>query len=64
MKIGALRDGSGYYAAQYNQQSEKVEIVDTDTDLSTLLDRHGFLSDEDDSTEEITSDVFSESNDD
>lgn len=59
MKFGALRDGSGYYAAQYNQETEKVEIVDTDTDLSTLLDRHGFLSDEEDSVEEITSDVFS-----
>ena len=63
MKIGALKDGSGYYAAQYNQQSEKVEIVDTDADLSTLLDRQGLLSDEDDSAEEITSDIFSESND-
>ena len=59
MKIGALKDGSGYYAAQYNQETEKVEIVDTDTDLPTLLDRHGFLSDEEDSVEEITSDVFS-----
>ena len=63
MKFGALRDGSGYYAAQYNQETEKVEIVDTDTDLSTLLDRQGLLSDEDDSAEEITSDIFSESND-
>ena len=64
MKIGALRDGSGYYAAQYNQQSEKVEIVDTDADLFTLMERQGFVSSDDDS-EDIFSDIFpaEESND-
>ena len=66
MKFGALKDGSGCYAAQYNQDTKRVEIIDTDADLFTLMERQGFVSsdDSDDDSEDIFSDIFPEESDD
>lgn len=44
MKFGALKNGSGCYAAQYNPATNRVEIIDTDPDLFTLMERHGYVS--------------------
>lgn len=61
MKFGALKDGSGCYAAQYNQDTKRVEIIDTDADLFTLMERQGFVSSDD---SDIFSDIFPEEGDD
>lgn len=50
MKVGRLNDGRAY-AAQYNPESDKVEIVDTDKDLGKLLQRIGWMTDDEDETE-------------
>ena len=64
MKFGALKDGSGCYAAQYNQDTKRVEILDTDADLFTLMVRQGFVSSDDSDDEDIFSDIFPEEGDD
>ena len=64
MKFGALKDGSGCYAAQYNQDTKRVEIIDTDADLFTLMVRQGFVSSDDSDDEDIFSDIFPEEGDD
>lgn len=43
MKFGALKNGC-CYAAQYNPTNRRVEIIDTDPDLFTLMERHGYVS--------------------
>ena len=63
MKFGALRDGSGCYAAQYNKEKKRVQIIDTDPDLFTLMERQGVVSnddddDDDDDNEDIFFDIF------
>lgn len=56
MKFGTLKSGEAY-AAQYDPEQNKVVVIDTDDDLFTLMERHGFVSDkkEDD---EILDDIF------
>lgn len=62
MKFGALKDGSGCYAAQYNQDTKRVEIIDTDADLFTLMEWHGFVTDDndDDGDDDDDKDIFSD----
>jgi hypothetical protein len=52
MKFGKNQNTSEFYAAQYNPESNRVEVVDTDKSLDNLLTRHGVLADEETNSEE------------
>lgn len=50
MKVGFSKNIKAYYAAEYSHATNKVEIVDTDKNLDTLLERIGWISKDEDET--------------